>query len=210
MSVRKMRIAVLISGGGSNLQSLLDQVHEKDGDVVLVVSNRKDAYGLQRAEQACVKNIYLPKENYHRRLEDNLMEEAVDLVVLAGYMNQVEPSLVMRFRNRMINIHPSLIPAFCGKGYYGIHVHEKVLEYGVKITGATVHFVDEGMDTGPIIAQEAVIVEEGDTPDTLQKRVLEVEHRLLPQAVKDLCRGRLRVEGRKVWLNEGGRHEGTD
>lgn len=205
-----MRIAVLASGGGSNLQSLLDHVHGKSGDVVLVVSNKKEAYALERGKKAGAKAVFLEKENYDERLEALLEEESVELIVLAGYLKKIQPSLVRRYGNRIMNIHPSLIPSFCGEGYYGIHVHEKALEYGVKISGATVHLVDEGMDTGPIVMQEAVCVESDDTPASLQKRVLEVEHRILPMAVKAFCQGRLKVIGRKVVMEKGGEDESTD
>jgi phosphoribosylglycinamide formyltransferase-1 len=202
-----VRIAVLASGSGSNLQCLLDQVHGQEGDIVLVISDRKDAYALDRAKEAGIPAIYLEKDHYHQRLEDLLVGASVDLIVLAGYMKKVTTFLVRRYEHAILNIHPSLIPSFCGEGFFGIHVHERALEYGVKVTGATVHFVDEGMDTGPIIAQEAVIVAPDDHPVSLQMKVLEVEHRLLPQAVKDFCEGRLQVVGRKVLIDRGGEDE---
>ncbi|QSX07425.1 phosphoribosylglycinamide formyltransferase [Alkalibacter rhizosphaerae] len=206
----RVRIAVLVSGGGSNLQSLLDQIHQRDGDIVLVVSDRKDAYGLERAKKYGIPAIHLEREGYHERLQHLLEGAGIDLVVLAGYLKKVDPALVALFKNRMLNIHPSLIPAFCGEGFYGIHVHERALEYGVKISGATVHFVDEEMDTGPIVAQEPVGVVTEDTPKTLQQRVLKVEHRLLVESVRNFCQGRLQVCGRKVRLDKGGNDESTD
>lgn len=208
--MKPVRIGVLASGGGSNLQSLLDNVHGKYGEVVLVASNIKDAYALERAKKSGVASAFIEKEEYDKNLEELLEKESVELIVLAGYLKKISPSLVKRYENRILNIHPSLIPSFCGEGAYGIHVHEKALDYGVKISGATVHFVDEEMDTGPIVLQEAVRVEDDDTPETLQKRVLKVEHKLLPMAVIAYCQGRLKVVGRKVFMEKGGEDESTD
>lgn len=200
-----LRIGVLISGSGTNLQSLMDacRAGEIDGEVVLVVSNRASAYGLVRAEEAGIPAIHLSAkafssaESYDRELMRRLKEAEVDLVVLAGYLRVLTPDFVSAFENKMMNIHPSLIPSFCGDGYYGIKVHEAAVRRGVKLSGATVHFVDNGTDTGPIILQEAVAVEAQDTAESLQQKILQIEHRLLPRAVALFCEGKLHVsEGR--------------
>lgn len=192
MSVK--RIGVLISGGGTNLQAIIDGVNNRDinGEVAIVVSNRKDAYGLKRAELNGIRNEFIDYNNmdtdsYNKRLLNLLLEEKVDLIVLAGYLKVVGQEIISTYRNRIINIHPSLIPSFCGKGYYGEKVHQAVLEKGVKITGVTVHYVDEGTDTGKIIMQKAVEVMDDDTICSLQKRVLVEEHKLLVEALKILC-----------------------
>lgn len=202
------RIAVLISGGGTNLQALLDglRTDESPGRVVLVVSNRREAYGLERARDAGVEALYIGRGNYpepearEQALLDALESRAIQWVVLAGYLDILPPILIRRFENRILNIHPALIPAFCGMGYHGLKVHEAVLERGVKISGATVHFVDEGADTGPILSQEAVPVLPGDTAEALQKRVLAVEHRLLLEAVKAAAEGRIGWHRRKPYI----------
>ncbi|HWR60549.1 MAG TPA: phosphoribosylglycinamide formyltransferase [Clostridia bacterium] len=198
--MRKVRIAVLVSGGGTNLQSLMDTAGkgELNGEIVLVIADRKDAYALERAERHGIKAVYIEREQLSGRLLTKLREMKVELVVLAGFLSILDSELVKAYEGRIINIHPSLIPAFCGKGYYGEKVHEAAVEYGVKVSGATVHFVDEGTDSGPIILQEPVPVYEEDTAGTLAARVLEVEHRLLPEAVRLYCGGKLRIEGRKV------------
>jgi len=159
------RIAVLVSGGGSNLQSLIDKVHNIYGEIALVISNKKDAYGLVRAQKANIESVYISGKDpdYHKMVMDLLEAKSIDLIVLAGYLKIVPAEMVQKFRNRIINVHPSLIPAFCGDGCYGIKVHEKAIEYGVKVSGATVHFVDEGTDTGPVIMQKCVNVD-GDSP----------------------------------------------
>src|SRR5690554_5206028 len=192
MSVK--RIGVLISGGGTNLQAIIDGVNNRDinGEVAIVVSNRKDAYGLKRAELNGIRNEFIDYNNmdtdsYNKRLLNLLLEERVDLVVLAGYLKVVGQEIISTYRNRIINIHPSLIPSFCGKGYYGEKVHQAVLDKGVKITGVTVHYVDEGTDTGKIIMQKAVEVMDDDTISSLQKRVLVEEHKLLVEALKIIC-----------------------
>jgi phosphoribosylglycinamide formyltransferase-1 len=202
----KKRIGVLVSGGGTNLQAVMDKTDEGyiDAEITVVISNRKDAYALERAKAAGIDARYVVRKDYEsdeqrdyammRILEDH----AVDLVVLAGYLGILSKPFIDAYRLRIINVHPSLIPAFCGKGFYGHHVHQAVLDYGVKVSGATVHFVDEGIDAGPIILQKAVEVKDDDTADTLAARVLEVEHELLPKAVKLFLEGRLSVSGRHV------------
>lgn len=205
-----VRIGVLISGGGSNLQALIDKVKvgEIKGDIRLIISNNKGAYGIARGRKAGIESIYIdPKEfenmeEYNRRLIEEFKKRKIDLIVLAGFLKILSKEFISTFRNRIINIHPSLIPSFCGKGHYGERVHRKVLDYGCKITGATVHFVDEGTDTGPIILQEAVRVEEGDTVESLGKKVLKVEHRLLPEAVKLFCDNRIVLRGRKTIIKQ--------
>ena len=188
-----LKIGVLVSGGGTNLQAILDAIDEgriTNAEVKLVVSNNPGAFALERArthgiEAECIspKN-YGDREAFHKALLDRLVESKVDLVVLAGYLVAIPPMIVEAFPNKIINIHPSLIPSFCGVGYYGLHVHEGVLGRGVKVTGATVHFVDTGTDTGPIILQKAVEVEKGDTPEVLQRRVMEqAEWKILPKAI---------------------------
>ena len=192
-----LKVAVLVSGGGTNLQAIIDAV--KDGtitnaEISLVISNNKNAYALERANNAGIASMcispkdYATREDFHVALTETLKNAGVDLVVLAGYLVAIPEMLVKEFPNKIINIHPSLIPSFCGVGYYGLRVHEAALERGVKVTGATVHFVDCGMDTGPIILQKAVEIEAGDTPEVLQKRVMEqAEWILLPQAAETVC-----------------------
>lgn len=191
MSVK--RIGVLVSGGGTNLQSIIDATLKGDinGEVVIVISNRKDAYGLERARIKGIRSEFVDYSDvdaYNKRVLELLIEEKVDLVVLAGYLKVVGKDIIGTYEDRIINIHPSLIPSFCGKGYYGERVHKAVLDKGVKVTGATVHFVDEGTDTGKIILQEAVEVLDDDTIESLQKRVLEIEHKLLVKALRMLCK----------------------
>ena len=183
-----LRVAVLVSGGGTNLQAIIDAV--KDGtitntELVAVISNNANAYALTRAKENGIEALCIsPKADFHKALLEKINELKVDLIVLAGYLVKIPEEMVHQYSHRIINIHPSLIPSFCGVGYYGLHVHEAVLEKGVKVTGATVHYVDEGMDTGEIIAQKPVMVEEGDTPEILQKRVMEqAEWKLLPAAI---------------------------
>lgn len=192
-----LRIAVLVSGGGTNLQAIIDGV--KDGtitntEIVAVISNNAGAYALKRAEENGIKAMCISPKNYESRDIFNaaLLEEInklnVDLIVLAGYLVRIPDAMVHEYSHRIINIHPSLIPSFCGVGYYGLRVHEAALEKGVKVTGATVHYVDEGMDTGEIIYQKAVEVLEGDTPETLQRRVMEqAEWKLLPMAINRIA-----------------------
>ncbi|WP_422486068.1 phosphoribosylglycinamide formyltransferase [Gudongella sp. DL1XJH-153] len=204
--MHKVKIGVLVSGGGTNLQALMDACEngEISGEVVLVISNREGVYALERAEKMNIRNKYLdpkkfPGEAYDKELLRNLKEEGVELVVLAGYLRVLSPLFIEEFRNRIINIHPSLIPDFCGKGFYGERVHKAVLESGVKKTGATVHLVDEGTDTGPILMQESVPVLMDDTVETIQKRVLEVEHKILVKAVGDCC---IRIDNENIGGND--------
>ena len=194
-----LRVGVLVSGGGTNLQAIIDAV--KSGDITnasieVVISNKKDAYALTRAkkngiaaESVCIKD-FESREKFNDALIEKIDSYNLDLIVLAGFLVVLPPELIAKYRNRIINIHPSLIPSFCCNGFYGLHVHEKALERGVKITGATVHFVDEGTDTGPIIYQKAVEVLPGDTPEILQKRVMEqAEWKILPKAINDIANG---------------------
>ncbi|NLM43507.1 MAG: phosphoribosylglycinamide formyltransferase [Clostridiales bacterium] len=202
----KVKIGVLISGSGTNLQALIDNIEKGliNGEISIVISDKKDAFGIQRAKKHGINAVEIDKKNFAdknifmKAIMDELEKHHVELVVLAGFLSILSEDFIEKFRNRIINIHPSLIPAFCGKGYYGQRVHKAALDYGVKVSGATVHFVDEGADTGPIILQEAVKVEDDDTPESLAARILKVEHKLLPQAVKLYCEGRLTIEGRKV------------
>ena len=205
-------IGVLVSGGGTNLQKLIDA--EKAGNIPngklrVVIASRADAYALERARQAGIEAITLARKDYpdvytySQALADALKERGVELVVLAGFLTITGDNFVKAFPNRILNVHPALLPAFGGKGYYGLHVHEAVLKRGVKVTGATVHFVNEICDAGPIILQKAVEVKEGDTPEVLQKRVMEqAEWQLLPQAVSLFCQGKLSVEGGVVHISE--------
>ncbi len=188
----KARVAVLISGGGTNLQAILDKEQAGElphAEIALVVSSSEKAYGLVRAEKAGVEAVTIRGKDFEERLIALLEEREIDLIVLAGFLKILSADFVRRYPKRILNVHPSLIPSFCGDGFYGLHVHEAALEYGVKVTGATVHFVNEVTDGGEIIAQKAVAVEEGDTPEVLQQRVMkEAEHILLPQAVEDVAR----------------------
>lgn len=203
-----LRIVVCVSGGGTNLQAILDAIDKKEitnTEVIAVISNNAGAKALTRAENHGIPAICMSPKNYADREEFNraftgkMCELAPDLVVLAGFLVKIPEEMVAKFSNRIVNIHPSLIPSFCGVGYYGLRVHEKVLERGVKVTGATVHFVNEGMDEGPIIAQKAVYIEEDDTPEILQRRVMEqAEWILLPRAIDDIANGRIAVADNKV------------
>ena len=189
-----LKTAVLVSGGGTNLQAIIDASQRGElphAQIALVVSNNAGAYALERAKMHGIPSVcirpkdYPDREAFHRALLAYLKEAGIELVVLAGYLVAIPPVMVDAYPNRIINIHPSLIPSFCGQGYYGLKVHEAALARGVKVTGATVHFVDKGMDTGPIILQKAVEVREGDTPQTLQRRVMEeAEWILLPRAIE--------------------------
>lgn len=193
---RKVNIAVLVSGGGTNLQALIDAqksgiIHS--GEIKLVVSNNPNAYALQRAKNANIKTSAIEKkklsqDEFEKELLSVLSENEIDLIILAGFMCILTGSFIEHYRDRIINVHPSLIPSFCGKGFYGLRVHEAALSYGVKVTGATVHFVNEIPDGGKIILQKAVYIEEGDTPETLQKRVMEnAEWIILPEAAEKVC-----------------------
>lgn len=207
-----MNIAVLVSGGGTNLQALIDAQKSgiiTNGKITCVISSNPNAYALERAKQNDIKTVVLNRKNYddvHKYsadLRDILLEEKADLVVYAGFMTILDEQVVKAFPNKMMNVHPALIPSFCGKGFYGLHVHEAVLESGVKLTGATVHFVTEECDGGPIILQKGVEVQNGDTPEILQKRVMEqAEWKILPEAVSLFCNGRIKVNGRRTVINE--------
>jgi len=194
-----INIGVLISGSGTNLQAIIDNIENNyiPANISVVISNRKNAFGLERAKNHNIDAVYFNRKNFETDIDfdvaivSELQKRNIQLVVLAGYLNILTPLFVSNFRNRILNIHPALIPSFCGKGYYGLKVHEAVLEYGAKITGATVHFVDEGADTGAIILQESVNVLNNDTAEILQKRVLTIEHKLLPVAVKLFCENKL-------------------
>lgn len=198
-----LKIAVCVSGGGTNLQAIMDAIDSgkiADTSIEAVISNKRDAYALERAKSHGIPAVCISPKDYGSRAEFNeaflekLDSYAVDLVVLAGFLVVLPEEMIRRYRNRIINIHPSLIPSFCGKGFYGLKVHEAVLERGVKVTGATVHFVDEGTDTGPIIFQKAVEVQEGDTPEVLQRRVMEqAEWELLPRAIDLIAKGKVSV-----------------
>jgi len=209
-----LRMGVMVSGGGTNLQAIIDRIESgylENCSIVTVVSSRKDAFALKRAERYNIPAVCILRKNYNtleqydEALIAHLKKYNVDLVVMAGYLSIVGEKFVNEFAGRIINVHPSLIPAFCGKGYYGIIPHQKALEYGVKVTGATVHFVTLEPDSGPIILQKAVYVEEDDTPETLQKRVMEeAEWEILPKAIKLFSEGRLVIEGRRVHILKKG------
>lgn len=196
-----LNIGVLISGGGTNLQAIIDasESGEINGAVKVVISNKINAYGLERAKNHNIRSIYETDED---KIIEILKENKIDVVVLAGYLKIISPKFVNEFRNKMINIHPSLIPSFCGAGFYGQRVHQAVIDYGVKVTGATVHFVDEGADTGPIIMQDVVEVDKNDDAKSLAKKVLEVEHRILTQSISLLCENKLSIQDRRVFINE--------
>ena len=208
--LKTTRIAVLVSGGGTNLQALLDAQGRgglSDGEIAVVISSKPGVYALERAGKAGVEALtvarkdYPDAESFCRALLETLETRGIDLVVLAGFLSILTPEFVRTYENRIINVHPALIPSFCGKGAYGLHVHEQALAYGVKISGATVHFVTEECDSGPIILQQAVDVLPDDTPEALQRRIMEqCEWKLLPQAVSLFCQGRLAVEGRVVHI----------
>ena len=199
-----LRIAVLVSGGGTNLQAIIDAIAAgkiTDTEIAAVISNNRNAYALERAKQAGIKDIVVSPKDFETRdvFNENLLkilqEVNPDLIVLAGYLVVIPEIVIDAFENRIINIHPSLIPALCGTGYYGLKVHEAALKRGVKVVGATVHFVDKGTDTGPIIMQKAVAVQNGDTPKVLQQRVMEqAEWNILPAAIDKIAHGKVRIE----------------
>lgn len=207
-----LKVGVLAGGGGTNLQAIIDAVSSgviTNTELTFVLSNNSDAYALTRAKNANIKQIVVDNKTFESRDEFNkaLIEaidnEGVDLIVLAGMMLMMPVELVKKYKNRIINIHPSLIPAFCGHGYYGLHVHEKVLEKGAKVSGATVHFVDEIYDNGPIILQKAVDVLPGDTPEVLQKRIMqEAEWKILPKAIDLIANGKIKIENNIVTVTE--------
>lgn len=206
-----LKIAVLVSGGGTNLQAIIDGVNNNtitNTQIKVVISNNKNAFALERAKinhiaAECISpKDFESREIFNEELLKQIDSYEIDLIVLAGYLVVVPEQVIKAYRNRIINIHPSLIPAFCGKGYYGLKVHEGVLDRGVKVTGATVHFVDEGTDTGPIILQKAVEVKQGDTPEVLQRRVMEqAEWVILPEAINLLANGKINVIDGKAVLN---------
>ena len=205
-----VRIAVLVSGGGTNLQALIDAQHRGEipgGEIAAVIAYKPGVYALERAKQAGIPGYVVARADYDSpramtvALVEKLRALEIDLVVLAGFMTIITEEMVSAYPNAILNVHPALIPSFCGQGYYGLHVHEKALEYGVKVSGATVHFVSEECDGGPIVLQKAVSVEEGDTPEILQRRIMEqAEWVILPRAVALFCQGKLRVEGRTVHI----------
>lgn len=203
-----LRIVVCVSGGGTNLQAIIDGIAQRtiaNTQIVRVISNNKKAYALERAKKAGIEAVcvsprdYETRERFNEAFVQEIDQAVPDLIVLAGFLVVIPPQLIRRYENRIINIHPSLIPSFCGTGYYGLKVHEAALARGVRITGATVHFVDEGTDTGPIILQKPVMVNEDDTPESLQKRVMEqAEWVILPEAIDRIANGKIRIENGKV------------
>ena len=207
-----LKIAVLVSGGGTNLQAIIDKIAEgviTNTEIAVVISNNKNAYALERAAKAGIPakalspKDFTDREAFNDALLQALIDSEADLVVLAGCLVVIPPKIVEHFKNRIINIHPSLIPSFCGKDYYGLKVHEGVLNRGVKVTGATVHFVDDGTDTGPIILQKAVEVHQDDTPKSLQLRVMEeAEWVIMPRAIDLIANGKVKVEGGKALIEQ--------
>ena len=205
-----LRVVVLVSGGGTNLQAIMDAVDNgtiTNTEIVGVISNNKNAYALERAAKHGIQSVCVSPKDYATRAEfnDALLATVdgfeADLLVLAGFLVVIPEQMIEKYRNRIINVHPSLIPSFCGTGFYGLKVHEAALEKGVKVVGATVHFVDEGTDTGAIILQKAVAVEKGDTPEVLQRRVMEqAEWLILPQAIDLIANDKLEMVDGKVWL----------
>jgi phosphoribosylglycinamide formyltransferase-1 len=209
VTMSKKNIVVLVSGGGTNLQALIDAGKRGElgnGEITCVISSKEGAYALKRAEENNIKTRTLIRKDYtdiasySKAMKDALVEEKADLIVYAGFMTILDENVCDAFPNRMINVHPALIPSFCGKGFYGLHVHEEALKKGVKVSGATVHFVTAECDAGPIILQKAVEVQEGDTPETLQKRIMEqAEWKILPKAVQLFCDGKVEVvEGKTI------------
>ena len=195
-----LNIAVCVSGGGTDLQSIIDacEAGKINGEIRLVISNRKKAYGLERARLHGIQAEWIKDED---EILKRFEEEKIDVVVLAGYLAIVGDKLLEQYKNRIINIHPSLIPSFCGPGFYGMHVHEAVFKRGVKVSGATVHFVTGEVDGGPIILQRAVDISDLETPEDIQARVLEIEHEILPEAVALYCEGRVSVENERVKIS---------
>ncbi|WHE06623.1 phosphoribosylglycinamide formyltransferase [Thermoanaerobacterium thermosaccharolyticum] len=201
-----MRLLVMASGNGTDFQSIIDGIRSGyiNAEIAALISDKEGAYALKRAADNNIPSICIPKKklkgSFYEELSKVVDEINPDGIVLAGFITILNEEIVNKYQNKIINIHPSLIPSFCGKGYYGMNVHKAVIEYGVKYTGCTVHFVDAGADTGPIILQEVVKVEDDDTPETISDKVLKLEHKLLPYAVKLFAEGRLKVEGRKVYI----------
>lgn len=212
MNTDKLNIAVLVSGGGTNLQALIDAQNSgiiKSGRISLVISNKDGAYALERAKNAGIETYTVLKKNFYGQqgFESELIrildENKIDLIVLAGFMSILSENFTSHYRNKILNVHPSLIPSFCGEGFYGLHVHEAVLKKGVKVTGATVHIVNEIPDGGPIVMQRAVEVRDGDTPEALQKRVMEqAEWKILPESVELMCSGKIKIENGRTYRNE--------
>ena len=204
------KIAVLVSGGGTNLQALIDAEKRGElgnGKISLVLSSKPDVYALERAKQNGIPSVVLPRKEYadirtySKALAETIAESGAELVVLAGFLTIFDEQVYEKFPDRILNVHPALIPSFCGKGFYGLHVHEAALEKGVKLSGATVHIVIPECDAGPIVLQKAVAVLEDDTPETLQKRIMEeAEWKILPEAVKLFCEGRITVKNQKVYI----------
>lgn len=204
------KIAVLVSGGGTNLQALIDAEKRGElgnGKISLVIASKPGVYALERAKNNSIKSIVLSRKeygsiaDYSKALADTMEAEGIDLVVLAGFLTIIDEQVYERFPNKIINVHPALIPSFCGKGFYGLYVHEAALEKGVKLSGATVHIVTPECDAGPIIMQKAVEVKENDTPETLQKRIMEeAEWKILPASVKLFCDGKITVKDNKVYI----------
>jgi phosphoribosylglycinamide formyltransferase-1 len=212
VTMSKKNIVVLVSGGGTNLQALIDAGKRGElgnGEITCVISSKEGAYALTRAEENNIKTRTLIRKDYSdiasysKAMRDALLEEKADLIVYAGFMTILDENVCDAFPNRMINVHPALIPSFCGKGFYGLHVHEEALKKGVKVSGATVHFVTAECDAGPIILQKAVEVSENDTPETLQKRIMEnAEWKILPEAVKLFCDDKITVENGKTIISK--------
>ena len=208
----KKRIAVLVSGGGTNLQALIDAEARgeiQNGEIVLVIASKPGVYALERAKNAGIEGMVLARKDYEsisdysRALTDAMVEARIDLVVLAGFLTIIDEQVYKAFPNKILNVHPALIPSFCGKGYYGLRVHEAALEKGVKVSGATVHIVTPECDAGPIVLQKAVEIKEGDTPEVLQRRIMEeAEWQILPRAVSLFCEGRIEVEDNRVKITE--------
>ena len=211
MTFMKKKIVVLVSGGGTNLQALIDAQKNgliKNGEISLVISSKPGAYALERAKNNGIRTLVLARKeysdnkSYSEALLKILDKEQADLIVYAGFMTILDDCVCEKYHNKMMNVHPALIPSFCGKGYYGLHVHEAVLKSGVKVTGATVHFVTAVCDGGPIIIQKAVDVKNGDTPEILQKRVMEeAEWKILPKAVSLFCEDRITIKGDKAYID---------
>ena len=208
--MKKARIAVLVSGGGTNLQALIDAGKRGElgnGEIALVLSSKPDVYALERAKNNGIPSVVIPRKEYSdiavysKAITDTLVAADIDLVVLAGFLTIFDEQVYKAFTNKILNVHPALIPSFCGKGFYGLHVHEAVLEKGVKLSGATVHIVTPECDAGPIVLQKAVEVKQDDTPETLQRRIMEeAEWTLLPKAVQLFCDGLVTVENNKVYI----------
>ena len=206
------KIAVLVSGGGTNLQALIDAEKRGElgnGKISLVIASKSDVYALERAKNAGIEGRVLARKDYEsiaaysKALADTMTAEHIDLVVLAGFLTIIDEQVYNAFPNRILNVHPALIPSFCGKGFYGLHVHEAALEKGVRVSGATVHIVTPECDAGPIVLQKAVAVKQDDTPETLQRRIMEeAEWKILPEAVRLFCDGKITVENNKVYIKE--------